>query len=178
MRWRASQSAACVLLLAGLALRPSCAQPERPASAAPEVAVRLQLEGADGRPVDRFAGGEPIELVLTVRNAGDDAFRLPLSSAQSHDFAIGAMDGGELWRWSSGRRFAQQLGELALAPGEERSFRATWQPADPAALPPGRYRAAGWLGGGRERGPGDEREFSLRAPATGELGPPDVDLTQ
>jgi hypothetical protein len=129
----------------------------------PPIEVRLHLEREDGRAAERFVTGEPVALVLTVRNPGDQPWRLPLSSSQSHDFAIGAPDGRELWRWSAGRRFAQQLGELALGPGEERLFRATWTPEHVGSPLPGRYRAAGWLGGGRARGPGAEFEFRVSA---------------
>lgn len=161
MRPPVARRAALVLLLAGVALQPGCAEPERIALAQPPIEVRLHLEREDGRSAERFVAGETVGLVLTVRNPGETPWRLGLSTAQSHDFAIGTSDGQELWRWSADRRFAQRLGELALEPGEERRFRTHWRPAH-AALPPGRYRAAGWIGG-RSRGPGAELEFRVAA---------------
>jgi hypothetical protein len=110
--------------------------------------VRLEVQREDGRAAGVFAPGEAVALVVVLRNPGDAPRSLSLATAQTHDFAVSGPDGRELWRWSAGRRFAQVLTELALAPGEEKRFRETC-PA--GVLAPGRYRAEAWLGTGAAR---------------------------
>ena len=59
----------------------------------------------------------------------------------------------EVWRHSAGRMFAQVITDLTLAPGESRSFTATWNQTDAKGkpVPPGRYEAVGLVAG---RAPG------------------------
>jgi hypothetical protein len=144
-----------VLLLAGAAPEPGCAES---GSGDEEVGVevRLTLEREEGVEAHSFAPGEPLGLVLTLRNPGAAPWRRSLPTAQTHDFAVVGSDGRELWRWSAGRMFAQMLGELVLAPGEVRSFRARWSPAPLPA--PGSYRARGWIVGD---GPGAALELQI-----------------
>jgi hypothetical protein len=131
------------LRLGALLVLLQCAAPE-PGAASPPFQARLGLERTDGRAADVFEAGASVVLVLTLRNPTDAPQTLALATAQTHDFAISTRTGPEVWRWSAGRRFAQMLTELRLAPGEEKSFRATWSPGP--ALAPGRYRAEGWVG--------------------------------
>ena len=144
---------ALVLLLAAAAPEPGLAES---GSEGPGVEVRLAVEREDGAEARAFAPGEPLVLVLTLRNAGAAPWRRSLPTAQTHDFAVVAPDGRELWRWSAGRMFAQMLGELVLAPGEVQSFRARWSP-EPAPAP-GSYRARGWIAGD---GPGAGLELRV-----------------
>jgi hypothetical protein len=140
--------AALLLLLAA----PGPVRSEEPtrAAGAPPLEARLTLERQDGRATRTFAAGEELVLVLTLRNPSAAPQRLPLPSAQSYDFAVSTHDGRDVWRWSAGRRFAQMLTELALAPGEEKVFRERWsqQSQGGARVPPGRYRAAASVGTG------------------------------
>jgi len=92
--------------------------------------------------------------VLRVENRSGVAQRVSLPSARTCDFSLSAPDGSELWRFSRGRMYAQMLTELAFEPGEQREFRATFDPSlrrgARAPLAPGRYSLRGWLetGGG------------------------------
>ena len=108
---------------------------------APPCEARLELEAADGAARARFAAGEPVVLVLRVRNPSELAASLELPSAKLYDFALFAAD-REVWRWSQGRAFAQMLTELHFEPGEEKVWREKLDPAA-AKLLPGRYRAEG-----------------------------------
>ena len=94
-----------------------------------------------------FAAGEPVGLVLEVRNAGTSPRRLTFPTARTHDFTVSDAGGGEIWRWSHGRLFAQMLEEIELAPGEARRFAVAWdqRSAAGAPAPPGRYRVVGSL---------------------------------
>lgn len=130
----------------------ACAEGPGPVDAGPPLEARVELRGPEGQPLGTLpATAEPLELVLRVRNSGPTPLRVPLTSAQTHDFAVLTADGQELWRWSAGRRFAQVLGELELAPGEEQVFRGRWEPGERAGLTEGSYRIAGWLAGGLAR---------------------------
>ena len=83
--------------------------------------------------LDARSTGTEVELALSVENAGDEPVTLTFRDARRAEF-VASVDGEEVWRWSRGRMFAQSLGEETLAPGEERTFDATWD--DPA---PGTY---------------------------------------
>ena len=123
----------------GVSVSADCTEGESVPAAGSGFEARLRLEREDGRQADTLAAGETLVLVLTLRNPADSPLRLSLPTAQTHDFSITTDDGRELWRWSAGRRFAQVLTELELAPGEERSFRGAWsqRSADGSPAPPG-----------------------------------------
>jgi hypothetical protein len=132
--------------------------------------ARLTLEREDGRAALSIAPGEALVLVLTVRNPGGAPQRVALPSAQTHDFAVSTHAAREIWRWSAGRRFAQILTELELAPGEERSFRESWPARGPDGAPvaSGRYRAEAWVGSGAARMRVEGVEFVIESAKKGE----------
>ena len=99
--------------------------------------VRLQLLDADGAQSDAFRSTEPITLRITLANPGDTSQRLDFSSARTHDAIVRAASGGEVWRWSHGRQFAQMLSELTLAPGESRELSLRWDPSQAEGSAPG-----------------------------------------
>ena len=105
------------------------------------------MQNSDGREARDFGRIEPVTLVLTVRNRADEPRSLTLPSSQTHDFAVSAGAGDEVWRWSAGRMFAQMLTEVTLAAGESRTFSETWDQVcsddRPAAVGP--YRLVGWI---------------------------------
>jgi hypothetical protein len=128
------------------ALGPGGPREAAASEAAPPFEARLELEAADSAARTTFAVGQPVVLVLRVRNTSEAARTLELPSAQPYDFAVFA-EGGEVWRWSRGRMFAQMLTELRFEPGEEKVWREKLGPSAGAATPlsPGRYRAEGSL---------------------------------
>lgn len=108
------------------------------------------VQRPDGQTASSLRAGEPLTLVLRARNTSASPQHISLTSARSHDFSVTAPDGRELWRFSRGRMYAQVLGELAFAPGEEKEFRGSWQPPPAAAgagLAAGRYVLRAWLEG-------------------------------
>lgn len=86
-----------------------------------------------------YAQGEPIELILEVVNHGAQPITLRFSSAQRYDVVVQAVQGHEVWRWSSDRAFAQVLGEETLAAGRNLTYRISVR----EPLPPGRYLIVG-----------------------------------
>jgi hypothetical protein len=83
--------------------------------------------------------GDTIAFLLQVTNTADTAVQLDFATGQSFDFAV-FDDEEEIWRWSEGRMFTQALRAETIAPGETRTYRATWSP--PPALS-GEYRVVG-----------------------------------
>lgn len=131
---------------------------EEPAGAAAEgLELRVHLGEAAGGEVESVARGEPVTLRLVLHNRGSGARQLQCPSARTYDLRVLAPDGGEIWRWSRGRVFAQMLTDVAVGPGESREFRVTWdqRSSDGAPVPPGRYQAEGSIPalGGEIRSP-------------------------
>ena len=89
--------------------------------------------------LDARATDTGVQLALSVENVGGEPVTLSFRDARRAEF-VASVDAEEVWRWSRGRMFAQSLGEETLAPGEERTFRATWEDPDP-----GEYRVTGEL---------------------------------
>ncbi|MDQ3569383.1 MAG: BsuPI-related putative proteinase inhibitor [Actinomycetota bacterium] len=63
----------------------------------------------------------PVTWTLQLRNRGPGPVTLTFSSGQQGDVAL-RQGGQERYRWSRGRAFTQVFAELALGPGEARSF--------------------------------------------------------
>jgi hypothetical protein len=144
---RRTLAALALLALAGSA----CHDPTTPAEPAErsgqtrEATVELALIGSDGSERRRFVSAAPIRLRLTLRNPTEREVELTFTSGRTHDAVILGPDGSERWRWSEGRMFTQALSERPLAPGSETIVELLCDPSQhgAAALPPGRYRAAG-----------------------------------
>ncbi len=107
----------------------------------------LTLQDSAGIPTLQFDAGQPITLVMTIRNRTDAPRSVMLPTSQSYDCSISTAEGREVWRWSKGVMFAQVVTELKLAPGDTKSYSQIWnQKADDGTmLPPGRYRAIGMI---------------------------------
>lgn len=127
--------------------------------------TRLVLKDAAGKEAHVFRSGEPVTLLVTIRNRSDAGRTLTLPTSQTHDCIAYAGKDKEVWRWSAGRMFAQVITALTFAPGESRTFTATWDLTDPrgAPLPPGDYQAVGLV---PARTPGARSEpvaFTIRS---------------
>jgi hypothetical protein len=84
--------------------------------------------------------GQQVRLSLVVENGDDQPVSVTFRDSGDADFAVQRSDGGEVWRWSEGRAFAQALRPAEFAPGESASFETEWP--DPE---PGDYTAVGEL---------------------------------
>jgi len=84
--------------------------------------------------------GQPVRLILAVKNVGAEPKTLRFSSGQRYDFVV-ALAGREVWRWSKGKLFTQALTSITLAPGETIRFRETWRQEDDLdrKVQPGEY---------------------------------------
>lgn len=105
--------------------------PESTPEAGGELASTLEVQ------VERDA----VRLELRVTNPTAAPVILEYPTSQRYDFAVLRPDGGEVWRWSAERMFAQVLGTETLGPGETVEYGAGWD----AAGAVGRYVAVAEL---------------------------------
>jgi hypothetical protein len=151
--------AGIAILTAALALLLGCAESaEVIEPSVPTFSADLELRDASGNPAAGFPAGEPVVLVLRVRNLTDEARKLTLGTSQKFDFEVEDPSRGTVWRWSHDQAFLQVLTDLSFAPGETKTFSESWDQTDDAgkAVPAGAYDAVGFV---CHPGPG------LRSPA-------------
>ena len=121
------------LAFAAMTLLAACTPP---GASAPAPASGSDAGGAaSGEPLVTTLSVEPaadsVRFLLQVTNATQGPLTLQFRSGQSFDFSVS--DGGRtLWTWSADMMFTQALRSETLAPGETRSFDASWRP--PAEL--------------------------------------------
>lgn len=70
---------------------------------------------------------DSVRFVLQVTNATRAPIPITFPTGQSAEFTV-SRDGRELWRWSADRGFTQAVRQETLAPGETRTYEATWNP--------------------------------------------------
>lgn len=126
------------------------------AGCAPNGAVSREepVGGEAAVPLTRLAttlqaesNGDSVRFSLRVTNATDAPLPLTFPTGQSFDFVV-EREGREVWRWSEDMMFTQAIREETLAPGETRSYSATWEP--PAGIG-GRLTVRGFLTAQQER---------------------------
>lgn len=143
--------ARCTVLLWFVLAAAGCAGEET--VAAPHFETRLVLKDTAGRESSAFQRSDRITLAVIIRNRSNVPRTLTVPSSQTYDCIVYAGDNKEVWRWSAGRMFAQVITELTFAPGESRTFTATWDLTDRTGSPlsPGDYSVVGLVPG---RAPG------------------------
>lgn len=70
--------------------------------------------------------GEPLAIKIVATNTTQAAQTIRFNSGQSFDVLISNEDGQPIWTWGANKRFTMALRSLRLAPGESKSFDATW----------------------------------------------------
>jgi hypothetical protein len=106
----------------------------------------LELRNATGSPTDTFAVGEPIEMVLRVRNESDLTQSVSLPTSQVFDFEVGdPSDGSRIWHWSHDMAFATVVTEVVFDAAETKEFSVVWDQSTNAGspIPKGAYEAVG-----------------------------------
>ncbi len=89
-----------------------------------------------------FPTTEIIPLRVSVTNTGDKETTLTYPSGQKYDFAVTDAAGAELWRWSVGRSFTQEMIIVKVKPAENYNF---FGRVEAGLLPPGEYAATAWI---------------------------------
>jgi hypothetical protein len=103
--------------------------------AAPEVAFTMGLDAP------HYLVGSTVRVRLTLESTHPDPIPLRFPSGQSVDLKLYNETGGLVYTWSDGRAFTQVYREELFGPGV-RTYELT---APLEKLPPGRYRARGYL---------------------------------
>ncbi|HEV2440821.1 MAG TPA: BsuPI-related putative proteinase inhibitor [bacterium] len=82
-----------------------------------------------------FPKGAPVDLTLTLHNAGPAAVTFSFATSQRVDVVLYDDNCREIWRWSRGRMFAQVIGRLTVAPGAIVTYRVRWDQRDQSGRP-------------------------------------------
>lgn len=88
-----------------------------------------------------YGAGQPVSFAMSVRNSGSKPVTINFPSSQNFDITI-ALGSKTVWQWSYNRMFGQIFRTVTLAPGEKRTFTATWNQTtnDGARVAPGKYK--------------------------------------
>lgn len=77
-----------------------------------------------------FAVAVPIAVTISIKNTASTAVSVVFPSGQRYDVIARRPRGDEVWRWSHDRAFIQVVQTVALNPGEELTYRVTWDQRD------------------------------------------------
>lgn len=108
------------------------------------IAVTLQIALNPAR------RGTIVTFSLTARNTTPVTQTLRFASGQSFEITAtpeAAKSGEAVWHWSHGKIFTQALRSEKLAPGQAKTWTATWNQSDDngASLPRGKYTITAWI---------------------------------
>ncbi|MBM3471071.1 MAG: hypothetical protein FJX73_09825 [Armatimonadetes bacterium] len=136
--------AACLLLLALV----GGAAPPRAERTAGDLRVELTIGSA------AYAPGATVQVTLRVTNLAALPAVLTASSAQEYDF-FARQRSALIWQWSHDRAFAQVVREMTLAPGQTRTYTASWDQRDLQGrrVEAGAYEVSAVFLGAQRQGP-------------------------
>jgi hypothetical protein len=108
--------------------------------------TRLVLRDSAGVETATFERGELITFELTIRNHTTQTVTLEDCCPPDNDFFVFEDDSRRLlWKWTAGRAFPAVITDLEFAPGETKTFEATWNQVATGGemIPAGEYLARG-----------------------------------
>jgi hypothetical protein len=114
----------------------------------PSFATTLAIRNNAGTPTATFDRGEPIELLLSVRNRLDTPATVEFPTGRQSDFVVVSRTSGNVtWKWSDGKSFTLALTEIEFAANETKTFSVIWDQTDSSGqpVPSGDYEARGVL---------------------------------
>ncbi|MDR7417716.1 MAG: BsuPI-related putative proteinase inhibitor [Armatimonadota bacterium] len=111
----------------------------------------LRLEMSVARGV--FQVGEPVHISLRVSNISGTPVTLT-SGGQQYDVIV-RQRGALVWQWSHDKGFAQVVRSVEMAPGDARTYKASWDQRDLQGRPvePGTYEVSCVLLAAQRSGP-------------------------
>ncbi len=89
-----------------------------------------------------FPTNEIVPLRVSVTNTGDKKTDLTYPTGQKYDFSVTDASGAEVWRWSAGRAFIQEVTVVKIGLAENYNF---FGRVDAGFLKPGEYTATAWI---------------------------------
>ena len=119
----------------GLLVLPTFALGLPPARGAEQTAVTIRLTADQAT----YGPGDVMTLTLRAVNETNHPVTLTFRTAQRFDFVVRDPAGQELWRWATGRMFAQVAGSETIPPSGTLLYTAQVD----KKLVPGIYTAAG-----------------------------------
>ena len=114
----------------------------------PSFVAHLEIRDVNGDQTDSFDRGESIDFVLTVRNRLDTTATAEFTTTRTSDFVVVRENTSDVvWQWSDDRGFSDVATTIEFAPGETRTFTATWNQvlSSGTQLRSGTYEARGVL---------------------------------
>jgi hypothetical protein len=75
-----------------------------------------------------YRRGDPVRFHFVVKNVTHGTVHYDFESGRQFDIAVTDSRGIEVWRWSRGHAFAEQLTAFDLKPGDSKAYTATWMP--------------------------------------------------
>jgi hypothetical protein len=114
----------------------------------PSFVTTLAIRNSAGTPTATFDPGEPIELLLSVRNRLSTPAIVQFPTSRQSDFVVvSRASGNVIWKWSDGKSFTLAQTELEFAANETKTFSVTWNQTDSSGqqVPSGEYEARGVL---------------------------------
>lgn len=97
---------------------------------------------------DSFDLGEPVPMVLSVRNRLSTPATVQFPTERQSDFVVVSRSSGDvIWKGSDGKSFAPVVTEIEFAANETKTFSVTWDQTDASGqpVPAGDYEARGVL---------------------------------
>lgn len=114
----------------------------------PSFVVNMQLQDVNGSGSDTFQVGDPITMVMTIRNRLSTSASIEFPTARQSDFVVvEANTSNVVWKWSDNRTFPQTATKLDFAAGETKTVTVTWNQigSDNLQVIAGSYEARGVL---------------------------------
>lgn len=112
----------------------------RTEGAAPNLSLSLTTDKPS------YTATEPIAMALTVLNVSSTVSKVTFSSSCVYDFVI-YNDDQPVWKWSTGKMFAQMVTTVEYSPKKPRTYLYVFNPntEDATRLAPGKYKLVGSL---------------------------------
>ena len=89
----------------------------------------------------RYKSGEIVRFTISACNTSDAAQSVSFASGRNFDLlATRVLDTKIIWRWSKGKVFSRNFRTVSFAPGETKTYEATWDQKLADDLPAGRGR--------------------------------------
>ena len=114
----------------------------------PKFATTVEVYDAAGADRSTFLSGETITIIVSIKNLTSGPQTLELNDAKQYEIIVNwAGQPVTLWTWSNGYVFTQAIQYLVFAPGETKTFTATWDQVGNNGQPagPGFYEVQGYI---------------------------------
>jgi hypothetical protein len=95
----------------------------------------------------QYRSGQPVRMTFKVANTSGKSVTYNFGSGQRYDITATNAAGTQVWSWSHGKLFTQNLSSLSVAPGKALIYHAVWNGRDASgrSVPPGAYTLSAHL---------------------------------